>query len=242
MSNSGNVIIYSRLWPETMAIEGICALVSYTFRITTCFSPEDLVKSLSAHPGAHVILGILPHESLRLLSMLKPYLQTQHLLFWGHRFNYVDRTLPFYFLSGDIHFHERENDTVLKSQAVLSSFITSNPSVGVFDGCSAVKPEPRSTVKPEPRTVEALMSDVNDYLLRMFYHYGVDYSTGRVLQMLSCGYSTKDVASSLGMSDKIVSLHKIKGLRLLHMKVSNNNIYRGIFVKKVLQQEYLGVK
>ncbi|EEJ7234533.1 hypothetical protein S483_002476 [Salmonella enterica subsp. salamae] len=86
------------------------------------------------------------------------------------------------------------------------------------------------------------MSDVNDYLLNMFYHYGINECTGRVLQMLSCGASTKEVASYLGISAKTVSVYKINGLRLLNMKVSSYNLYRGVLVKAMLQQDYTALK
>lgn len=93
-----------------------------------------------------------------------------------------------------------------------------------------------ASVISRPHTVKALMSDVNDYLLSMFYHYGINECTGRILRMLSCGVSTKDVASYLSISARTDSVYKINGLRLLNMKINSYNLYRVIFVKTILQQ------
>lgn len=97
LSYSECIIVYALQWPETYAIEGLYNQVSPATQIEPCFSPESLIELLEAYTTAPVILGILPHESVILLSRLTHYLQQRRILFFGQKFNYADRVVPFYF-------------------------------------------------------------------------------------------------------------------------------------------------
>lgn len=102
ISYSEFLIVYALQWPETYAIEELYSQVFPDTQIKTCFSPQSLVELLEVYTTAPVILGILPHESILLLSRLSPHLQQRRIQFFGQKFNYADRVVPFYFVPTDI--------------------------------------------------------------------------------------------------------------------------------------------
>ncbi|ECG1336176.1 TPA: hypothetical protein GND40_003666 [Salmonella enterica subsp. indica] len=228
------IIVYSRHWSETFTIQGMYTLISPDTRVITCFSPDRLVESLSVYSTAPVILGILPHESIFLLSRLSPYLQQRHILLFGDEFNFVDRMAPFYFFKGDITFHAWKDKTIMKTRTILYDFLINKPLNRV--------PIQHIPVQPGVPDKDELIYHVNIYLCQMFLHHGVGENAGKVLLMLAYGFSTKEIARELGICTKTVSVYKYNGLALLGMETGSFNIYRGIIVRPVLQKYNYGEK
>lgn len=228
MTGKRCIIVYSLRWPETCAIKGLYALISPDIQIITCFTPETLAELLSKYTTASVILGILPHESIFLLSRLGPYLQQHHILFFGQRFNYVDKTLPIYFLNGNAKFLAWKEKTILQISKNLSEFLTDQNYHGSTD-CYISMPSERPCDRE-------LIYHVNHYLYQMFSHYGVGERSGKVLLMLSYGLSTEKISRVLGICSKTISVYKYNGLSRLGMSTGSYNIHRGIFVRAILQQ------
>lgn len=228
LSYSECIIVYAIQWPETYAIEGLYNQVSLATQIEPCFSPESLIELLEAYTTAPVILGILPHESVLLLSRLTPYLQQRRILFFGQKFNYADRVVPFYFLPMDIEFIEWTNNTPKKILPMLSSLIIPE----------AVKPEiDKNHPTPLlPSNADELIYHVNIYIYQMLSNYGVGKQSRRVLLMLASSLSIRKIAKILDINIKTVSLYKLKGLYRLGMGTSSYDVYRGIFVNTLLQQ------
>lgn len=228
------VIVYARHWPETCATEGLYTLISPATRIVTCFSPDRLVESLSVYATAPVILGILPHESIFLLSRISPYLQQRHILLLGEKFNFVDRMIPFYFLGGDITFHEWKDKTIMQTRTILYDFLINKPLNKAVLHYIPIHP-----VTPHG---DELIYHVNVYLCQMFLHHGVGENSGKVLLMLAYGFSTEEIARQLGICTKTVSVYKYNGLSLLGMETGSFNVYRGILVRSTLQKDAYGEK
>lgn len=228
MTNNRCVIVYSLMWPEACAIMALYAMISPDTRVIICFSPEKLAEVLSENTTASVILGILPHESIFLLSRLRPHLHKRHVLFFGQRFNYVDKTTPFYFLVRDFKFLAWKNKTIMEIQEILFDFLNNyhyNSGDDYYRYIPLVEPN-----------INELIYHINDYLYQMFSHYGVSQNSGKILLMLSYGLSTEKIANLLGICTKTVSVYKYNGLSLLGMETGNYNIHRGIFVRINLQQ------
>ncbi|HHR4183560.1 hypothetical protein [Citrobacter cronae] len=226
--NNQCIIVYSLRWTETNAIAGLCTLVSPDIHIATCFSAEELVELLSIHTTAPVILGILPHESVLLLSRLGYYLRQRQILFFGQTFNYADRAIPLYFLITNISFHEWKNKTIPQTQEALSDFIsTKNTDTDIQHN----KPIP-----PVFSHTNELIHHINVYLYQGLSSHGVGLQSGIILVMLSCGLSTDNIAKLLNICNKTVSVYKYKGLSVLGMGTGAYNIYRGILVRSTLQQ------
>lgn len=231
MNNSDKnkcVIVYSRHWPETCATEGLYTLISPNTIIETCFSPDRLIESLSVYATAPVILGILPHESIFLLSRLSPYLQQRHILLLGGKFNFVDRMTPFYFFGSDITFHEWKDKTIMQTRGVLNNFLINKP--------LNKAPLHYIPVHPVTSSGDELVYHINAYLCQMFLYHGVGESSGKVLLMLAYGFSTEEIARILGICTKTVSVYKYNGLSLLGMETGSFNVYRGIFARSTLQK------
>lgn len=228
LGTKSSLILYSKHWPESFAIKGLNAIVSSDIQVIICFSPEKLAEKLSVYTNASVILGILPHESIFLLSKLKYLLQKRHVMFFGKKFNYADRMIPFYFFTGDIKFYEWKNKTTRQTRTVFSDFLITEAPYYCTDRHIPLQPV---TTNPEE-----LIYCVNRYLYKMFSAHGVSKTSGKVLFMLSYGLSTEEIARLLEISAKTVSVHKYKGLSLLGMETGSYNIYHGIFVRAALQQ------
>ncbi|ASG55779.1 SPI1-associated transcriptional regulator SprB [Salmonella bongori] len=222
------IIVYSLRWPETCAIAGLYAHISPKTHIMTCFSPEELVELLSEYTTAPVILGIHPHESVFLISLLGPYLQHRPVLFFGQKFNYADRMIPLYFLIGNIIFYPWKDKSLIQTQMMLSDFIRVKS--------TNKKIQHHRTVSSEMSSADELIYHLNGYLYQMFSHHGLEEQSGIILIMLSHGLSAKRIATLLNISTRNVSVHKYKGLALLGIETGSYNIYRGILVRITLQQ------
>lgn len=230
MNNNQRIIVYSLRWTDTSAIASLCTHISPDIHIVTCFSTEELVELLSVYTTAPVILGILPHESVLLLSRISYHLQQRQILFLGQKFNYADRTIPLYFLVTNILFYEWKNSTINQTKEVLSDFIcTLNQNIDN-------NVPPHKNIHPVFPHDNELINHINMYLYQMLSAYKVGKQSAAILIMLSCGLSTDNIAKLLNICEKTVSVHKYKGLSLLGMETGTYNIYRGILVRSTLQQ------
>lgn len=228
--NNQCIIVYSLRWTETSAIAALCTNTSQDINIMACFSAEELVELLSVYTTAPVILGILPHESVLLLSRIGYYLQQRKVLFMGQEFNYADRTVPLYFSITNVIFHEWKNKTPPQTQEFLSDFIN----IEYKNNETYIKPN--KVILPAVCQTNELIHNINIYLHQMLSSYGVGEQSGTILIMLSCGLTTDNIAKLLNICNKTVSVYKYKGLSLLRMETGAYNIYRGILVRSTLQQ------
>lgn len=227
ISYSEFLIVYALQWPETYAIEELYSQVFPDTQIKICFSPQSLVELLEVYTTAPVILGILPHESILLLSRLSPHLQQRRILFFGQKFNYADRVVPLYFFPTDIEFIEYMHKTPKQIIPMLSSLIISK-----LDSSDIIK----KYRHPIPSNTDDLIYHVNSYIYQTLSNYGIGKQPRRVLLLLACGLSVKKIAQILSINIKTVSLYKLKGFHHLGMGTSSYDVYRGVFVKSILQQ------
>lgn len=223
------IIVYALHWPEAYAIAGLYHQISPESHIVTYFTPEALADALSVHKTASLILGIQPHESVFLLFRLAPYLHQRRMLFFGQKFNYADRAIPFYFTSGDIAFHEWKDKKSKQIQTALLDFIVHKADIRTMEKNKCILPA-------KTLNADELISYVNYYLYQTFPHNKVGEQPRRILFMLSWGWSTTRVANILGIHIKTVSSHKLSGLSRLGMGISSVDVYRGISVKAILQR------
>lgn len=222
------IIVYSLQWGETYAIEGLYTQLLPHVRIMICFTPAELIDLLSKYRTASVILGILPHESVFLLSRIGPYLQKRPILLFGQKFNYADRTIPAFFSINDIKFCEWKSKKIIQISKVLSDF-------------AMIKSINHDANCPVPIISTVLHADdliyrLNLYLYQQLSRHRVGEYSAKVLCMLSCGFTIKEIEKLLCIHAKSLSAHKYRGLSLLGIETSSYNIFRGFFIKAALQK------
>lgn len=223
------ILVYSQQWPETVAITNLYAQISPDIQILACFSPKELIEQLSVHVTSSVILGMHPHESIFLLFSLQNYLQRRRILFWGEKFYFSDRMIPFYLLNqnNDILFHEYKGNSLSHAMEKLSYFISSK----TYENSTNFY----TTVVPAVSHANELIFHINMHLYKMLSRHGVGEYSGVILCMLSSGLSTKQIADLLNICKRTVSAHKYKGLSRLGIEPGSYNLHRGILVKADLQ-------
>ncbi|CUR95064.1 hypothetical protein FCJ30_01495 [Salmonella enterica] len=222
------VIVHALQGVDAKAVEGLYLQISPKTQIVLCFTVDELVDALELYEHASVVLGVYPHESIFLLARLASHLQQRRTLFFGRQFNYVDRQVPFYFLSNGVEFYAWKNKNLKEAQIALLDFIQQKKSTGIT-------PEYISQ-PPGILRADVFISHVNSYLYLRLPKWGVRGQSRKTLIMLAWGGSAIKIANTLGVSVKTVSSHKLLGLAILEMGTGSYDIYRGIVAKEILQR------
>lgn len=224
-----HVVVYSNQWIEALTIERLYQYSSTSIIIIQCSDHNSLIQALISNPTAPVILGLLPHESIFLLSLIYKHLPARRVLFFGRQFNYIDRQIPAYFLSGEMQYFAWEDNDIKQTHTMLINFSHKNKR------CDIVRFKSHVTVQREN-----LVHNLNIYLSQRLSSR-LSHQSSRVLMMMSQGYSSSRIARVLGINIKTVSSHKVQGLLQLNMGIRCNDIHRGIQIKQNLQR-YLYLK
>ena len=218
------LVIFSRKWAITMALEVLLAQAYPRRSIIAVYDLTQLMSVLREHPRTPVVLGFRPHEHVAELNWLQPMLSSRAVLFVGRCFYWTDYRLPEYFGLVTYMFCSWESlHSPFSRRVELWNFIQ----MSVEGKDDNLPPDADEPVNPD-MTETCILEKANRWLNRALTSAGLTKYEIQVLSLMSEGHN-------MNLPSRVRSLHKNNGLYKLGMNKHIMNLYRGVKVRSVLQ-------